>query len=89
MLLFITTKPKEHSTSHSHVLLYLPLYTIIVKEKLAKVKKDKVVCLTKKTYTSVLNKKKYSFAPKFVNLVDSKSKETNNTNSKEDNYYNK
>jgi hypothetical protein len=62
MLLFIATELKEHSTSYSHMLLYLPLYTMIVKEKLAKVKKGKVVCFTKKTYTSVLNKKKYSFA---------------------------
>jgi hypothetical protein len=89
MLLFIATEPKEHNTSCYHVLLYLPFYTIIIKEKPAKVKKDKVICFAKKTYTSVLNKKKYSFAPKFVNLVDLKSKETNNVNSKKDDYHNK
>jgi hypothetical protein len=89
MLLFIATKPKEYSTSCSYALLYLPLYTMIIKEKPAKVKKGKVVCFAKKTYTSMLNKKKYSFASKFVNLVNSKSKETNNVDFEKDNYYNK
>jgi len=87
MLLIIATKPKEHGTSYGHALLYLPLHTMIVKEKPAKLKKGKIVCLAKKTYTSMLNKKKYGFAPKFVNLVDSNSKEANNADSKEDNYY--
>jgi len=37
----------------------------------------------------LLNRKKYNFAPKFVNIVNSNSRETNNANSKEDDYYNK
>ena len=89
MLLIIATKPKEHSASYGYVLLYLPLYTIIVKEKLAKLKKGKIVRFAKKTYTFILNRKKYSFAFKFVNLVDSNSKEANNADFKKDDYYNK
>jgi hypothetical protein len=89
MLLIIATKPKEHSASYGYVLLYLLLYTIIVKEKPAKLKKGKIVHFAKKTYTFMINKKKYSFAPKFVNLVDSNSKEANNADFKEDDYYNK
>jgi hypothetical protein len=87
MLLFIATEPEEHGTGRSHAPSYLPLHTMIVKEKPAEVKKGKVVRPAKKTYTSVLNGKKYSFAPKFVNLVDSKSKETDNADSEEDDYY--
>lgn len=71
------------------MLSYLPLYTMIVKEKLTKLKKGKIVYPTKKTYTSMLNGKKYSFAPKFVNLVDSKTKEADNVDSEEDDYYDK
>jgi hypothetical protein len=89
MFLIIATEPKEHSASYSYVLLYLLLYTIIIKEKLAKLKKGKIVCFAKKTYTFILNRKKYSFALKFVNLVDSNSKEANNVDFKEDDYYNK
>lgn len=89
MLLIIATELKEHSISCSYALLYLPLYTIIIKENPAKLKKSKIVCSAKKTYTFMLNKKKYSFALKFVNLVDSNSKEADNADSKEDDYYNK
>jgi hypothetical protein len=87
ILLIITTEPEEHGTSYSHALLYLPLYTMIVKENPTKLKKGKIVRPTKKIYTSMLNGKKYGFAPKFVNLVDSNSKEANNADFKEDDYY--
>jgi hypothetical protein len=89
MLLIIATEPKEHSAGRGYVLLYLLLYTMIVKEKPTKLKKGKIVRFTKKTYTSMLNRKKYSFALKFVNLVDLNSKEANNTDFKEDDYYDK
>jgi hypothetical protein len=88
MLLIIATEPEEHGTSQSHAPSYAPLHTMTLKEKPTEVKKGKIVRPTKKTYTSLLNGKKYSFAPKFVNLVDSKSRETNNVDSEEDDYYN-
>jgi hypothetical protein len=88
MLLIIATEPKEHSAGRGHAPLYLPLHTMIVKEKPAKLKKGKIVRPAKKTYTFMLNGKKYGFAPKFVNLVDSNSKEADNADFKEDDYYN-
>jgi hypothetical protein len=87
MLLIIATELEEHGTSCSHALSYPPLYTMIVKEKPAKLKKGKIVCPTKKTYTFVLNGKKYGSTPKFVNVVNSNGKETDNADSKEDDYY--
>jgi len=84
MLLIIAIEPEEHGTSRSHAPSYLPLHTMIVKEKPAKLKKGKIVRPAKKTYTFMLNRKKYSFAPKFVNLVDSNSKEGD---FEEDDYY--
>jgi hypothetical protein len=88
MLLIIATEPKEHSASCGYAPSYLPLHTMIVKEKPAKLKKGKIVRFAKKTYTSMLNGKKYGFALKFVNLVDSNSKEADNADFEEDDYYN-
>jgi hypothetical protein len=88
MLLIIATEPEEHGTGRSHAPSYLPLHTMIVKEKSAELKKGKIVRPAKKTYTSIVNGKKYSFAPKFVNLLDSNSREADNADSEEeDDYY--
>jgi hypothetical protein len=87
MLLIIASEPEIHGTGRSHKPSYPPLHTMIVKEKLAEIKKGKTVRPAKKTYVSLLNGRKYSFAPKFVNLVDSIHKETGNEDSDEDDYY--
>lgn len=84
MLLIIATEPEEHCTGRSHAPSYLPLHT---KEKPAELKKGKIVRPAKKTYTSVLKGKKYGSAPKFVNVVNSNSGETENADSEEDVYY--
>ena len=89
MLLIIATEPEEHGTSRRYVLLYLPLHTVIVKEKPVEVRKGKVVRPAEKTFSSVINRKKNGFAHKFVNLLDSNSRETKNADFEEGDYYNK
>ena len=87
MLLIIATEPEVHGTGRSHAPSYLPLHTMIAKEKPAEFKKGKKVHSAKQYYTSLLNGKSYSLAPKFVNLVGSQDEEIDDEEIDDGDYY--